>query len=51
MARNDAARNYVKDTATQMGIIVGNAKVLQHRVVRRAAALNSTCNPPSYLKA
>jgi RNA polymerase sigma factor (sigma-70 family) len=39
----------IKDTAAQMGITVGNAKVLQHRALRRAAALNPTCNPSSYL--
>jgi RNA polymerase sigma-70 factor (ECF subfamily) len=39
----------IRDAAAHMGISVGNAKVLQHRALRRAAALNRTCNPPSYL--
>jgi RNA polymerase sigma-70 factor (ECF subfamily) len=39
----------IKDAARNMGITIGNAKVLQHRALRRAAALKSMCNPPSYL--
>jgi RNA polymerase sigma factor (sigma-70 family) len=39
----------IKDTATQMSVSIANAKVLQHRALRRAATLNSTRNPPSYL--
>jgi hypothetical protein len=31
-----------------MGITVGNAKVLQHRALRRAAATNRASNPPTY---
>ncbi|MGX9791755.1 RNA polymerase sigma factor [Mycobacterium sp. MMS18-G62] len=30
----------IKDSATEMGISLANAKVLQHRALRRAAALN-----------
>ena len=36
----------VKDTAAQMGISVGNAKVLQHRALRRAAALSQPVTTP-----
>jgi RNA polymerase sigma factor (sigma-70 family) len=39
----------VKDTAAEMGISVANAKVLQHRALRRAAALTATRNPAAYL--
>jgi RNA polymerase sigma factor (sigma-70 family) len=39
----------IKDAATQMGITVANTKVLQHRALRRAAALGAMCNPPAYL--
>jgi RNA polymerase sigma-70 factor (ECF subfamily) len=31
----------IRDAATQMGITIANAKVLQHRAIRRAAALKS----------
>jgi RNA polymerase sigma factor (sigma-70 family) len=30
----------IRDSATEMGITLANAKVLQHRALRRAAALN-----------
>jgi RNA polymerase sigma-70 factor (ECF subfamily) len=39
----------IEDAATQMGVSVGNAKVLQHRALRRAAAINTTRNPSTYL--
>jgi RNA polymerase sigma-70 factor (ECF subfamily) len=39
----------IRDAARQMGVSVGNAKVLQHRALRRAAAVNTTCNPSTYL--
>jgi len=39
----------IKDAATQMGVSVGNAKVLQHRALRRAAAVTTTRNPATYL--
>uniref|UniRef100_UPI0034E2F974 RNA polymerase sigma factor n=1 Tax=Mycobacterium sp. OAE908 TaxID=2817899 RepID=UPI0034E2F974 len=39
----------IKDAASQMGVSVGNAKVLQHRALRRAAAVKTTCNPCTYL--
>ena len=34
----------IRDSATMMGISVANAKVLQHRALRRAAALSDTVN-------
>ena len=39
----------IKDTAAEMGISIANAKVLQHRALRRAAALTATRNPAAYL--
>lgn len=41
----------VKDAAAQMGISVGNAKVLQHRALRRAAVLSQSVTHPHISKA
>jgi RNA polymerase sigma-70 factor (ECF subfamily) len=41
----------IKDAAIHMGVSVGNAKVLQHRALRRAAALSPRVTRPPICRA